>query len=151
LQMFLTCPSHRTDSGTGIDLHVFPLGPETDDTGQATLTLFVGLLRPHSGGRLLLRSTDPKDSPHIDPGFLTDPRDAPRLINGMHLARRLAHTPTCRMGPPDDPDAVVSPTGAVHGIDHLHVIDASIMPTPPTANPNLTTMAIAEHRATTLP
>lgn len=52
---------------------------------------------------------------------------------------------TCRMGPADDPHAVVASTGAVHGAEHLHVVDASIMPTPIRANTNLTTMAIAEH------
>ncbi|MEE1835545.1 GMC family oxidoreductase [Streptomyces sp. SP17KL33] len=185
LQMFLTCPS--TEGGE-TDLHIFPLGPETGEDGNAVLTLFVGLLRPHSRGRLLLRSADPRQSPLIDPGYLRDPRDGERLVKGMRLARRLAHTPplqgllgeettpgpaatsdeqllealrqtlatyqhpvgTCRIGPADDPGAVVSATGAVHGLEDLYVIDASVMPSLPTANPNLTTMAIAEHCAANL-
>ncbi|MFC8099842.1 GMC oxidoreductase [Streptomyces sp. NPDC057363] len=57
---------------------------------------------------------------------------------------------TCRMGQADDPEAVVSATGAVHGLENLYVIDASVMPSLPSANPNLTTMAIAEHCAATL-
>ncbi|MFH8345598.1 GMC family oxidoreductase [Streptomyces sp. NPDC018045] len=52
---------------------------------------------------------------------------------------------TCRMGPAGDPGAVVSATGAVHGVEALHVIDASVLPTLPAANTNLTTMAVAEH------
>ncbi|MEU2789629.1 GMC family oxidoreductase N-terminal domain-containing protein [Streptomyces sp. NPDC007100] len=54
---------------------------------------------------------------------------------------------TCRMGPAGDRGAVVSATGAVHGVEALHVVDASVMPTLPAANTNLTTMAIAEHCA----
>ncbi|MBQ1116448.1 hypothetical protein KBY56_27205 [Streptomyces sp. C3-3] len=44
----------------------------------------------------------------------------------------------------------MSPTGAVHGVEDLYVIDASVMPDLSTANPNLTTMALAEHCATAL-
>ena len=49
------------------------------------------------------------------------------------------------MGPADDSAAVVDPvTGAVHGIDGLHVVDASVMPSIPRANTALPTLMIAE-------
>ena len=51
---------------------------------------------------------------------------------------------TCAMGRVDDPAAVVDGAGRVHGISGLVVADASIMPTIPRANTNLTTVAIAE-------
>lgn len=52
---------------------------------------------------------------------------------------------TCRMGPRDDPRAVVDASSArVHGIDGLRVIDASVMPTIPRANTNLPTLMLAE-------
>ena len=52
---------------------------------------------------------------------------------------------TCRMGPADDREAVIDPqTGAVHGIEGLHVADASIMPTAPRANLNLPVIMLAE-------
>ena len=57
---------------------------------------------------------------------------------------------TCRMGPQDDPGAVVDATGAVHGLERLHVCDASIIPTVPRANTNLTTIALAERIAARL-
>jgi choline dehydrogenase-like flavoprotein len=43
--------------------------------------------------------------------------------------------------------AVLGPDCAVHGIDRLRVIDASIMPTVPRANTNLTSIMIGEHAA----
>jgi choline dehydrogenase len=54
---------------------------------------------------------------------------------------------TCRMGPPDDAEAVVDPTGSVHGVERLSVVDASIMPAIPSANTNLPTMMVAERLA----
>jgi choline dehydrogenase-like flavoprotein len=46
--------------------------------------------------------------------------------------------------------SVVDERGRVRGIDGLVVADASIMPTIPRANTNLTTAAIAERIATSL-
>jgi 5-(hydroxymethyl)furfural/furfural oxidase len=51
---------------------------------------------------------------------------------------------TCRMGAKDDPLAVLDPACRVRGIDGLRVVDASVMPTIPTANTNITTIMIAE-------
>ena len=51
---------------------------------------------------------------------------------------------TCRMGREDDPNAVTAPDGRVHGIERLRVADASIMPSLPRCNTNLTTMMIGE-------
>jgi choline dehydrogenase len=51
---------------------------------------------------------------------------------------------TCAMGGDDDPMAVVDPHGRVRGMDNLHVIDASILPTAPAANTQLPTLAVAE-------
>lgn len=48
------------------------------------------------------------------------------------------------MGPASDPMAVVDQYGRAHGIDGLVVADASIMPTVPRANTNLTTIMIGE-------
>jgi 5-(hydroxymethyl)furfural/furfural oxidase len=51
---------------------------------------------------------------------------------------------TCRMGAPDDRDAVTDPAGRVRGIAGLRVIDASIMPTVPRGNTNIPTIMVAE-------
>ena len=49
---------------------------------------------------------------------------------------------TCRMG--QDPQAVVSFDLKVHGMAGLRVVDASVMPTMPSANTNAATLMIAE-------
>ena len=54
---------------------------------------------------------------------------------------------TCRMGRADDRMAVVDPVGRVHGLDGLRVIDASIMPSVPCANTNISTIMIGEKLA----
>ena len=51
---------------------------------------------------------------------------------------------TCRMGPDGDPLAVLDGECRVRGVPGLRVVDASVMPTIPRANTNLTTIAIAE-------
>ena len=45
------------------------------------------------------------------------------------------------------PDAVCDPDFRVRGVDGLYVVDASVMPKAPRANPNAPTIAIAERAA----
>ena len=54
---------------------------------------------------------------------------------------------TARMGPVTDPMAVVDDTLLVHGLTGLRVVDASIMPTMPSANTYASTLMIAERAA----
>ncbi|MDP1821084.1 MAG: GMC family oxidoreductase N-terminal domain-containing protein [Acidimicrobiales bacterium] len=54
---------------------------------------------------------------------------------------------TCAMGSAEATGSVVTPDCRVIGIDGLRVVDASIMPTLPRANPNLTCIMLAEHAA----
>lgn len=51
---------------------------------------------------------------------------------------------TCMMGPGLEPMAVVDQHGRVHGLQHLRVVDASIMPDVIRANTNATTIMLAE-------
>jgi len=51
---------------------------------------------------------------------------------------------TARMGPADDPTAVVDQRGLVHGLRGLRIADASIMPRVPSANTNIPTIMIGE-------
>lgn len=54
---------------------------------------------------------------------------------------------TCRMGQPDDPTAVTDPEGRVIGVEGLRVADASLMPSIPCANPNISVIMMAEKLA----
>ena len=54
---------------------------------------------------------------------------------------------TCRMGDATSSRTVVDPEGRVVGVEGLRIADASIMPTIPCANLNLTTMMIGERIA----
>jgi choline dehydrogenase len=54
---------------------------------------------------------------------------------------------TAKMGPAADPMAVVDEQLRVHGVEDLCVVDASVMPSVPSANTNLPTMMIAERAA----
>uniref|UniRef100_A0A1I8M1L1 Glucose-methanol-choline oxidoreductase N-terminal domain-containing protein n=1 Tax=Musca domestica TaxID=7370 RepID=A0A1I8M1L1_MUSDO len=51
---------------------------------------------------------------------------------------------TCKMGPVDDPEAVVDQELRVHGLSNLRVVDASIMPTIPAGHTNAIVIMIAE-------
>jgi len=57
---------------------------------------------------------------------------------------------TCKMGPRTDGGSVVDAAGRLHGFANVYIADASIMPTIPRANTNLTTAAIAEKLAETI-
>jgi choline dehydrogenase-like flavoprotein len=50
-------------------------------------------LRPHSRGRITLRSTDPLAAPLIDPNYLADPADLALLVVGVRAARRVLAAP----------------------------------------------------------
>jgi choline dehydrogenase len=151
------------------DLHFLPWLEEADEGWQTSAVVY--LLKPDSRGSVRLRSADPRVPPAIDHGFLSEGHDLDRLASGVALIRTLAEqagcgrelrpgdhrsldaylrrevrgifhpTGTCAIG------AVVDSRGAVLGVDGLIVADASIMPTIPRANTNLSTIAVAERIA----
>ena len=54
---------------------------------------------------------------------------------------------TCRMGPSPAEGDVVDRAGRVHGVEGLRVVDASIIPEPPSGFPHVITLMLAEHLA----
>ena len=49
----------------------------------------VCVLRPHSRGRVMLSSANPKDDPAIDPAFLEDERDMELLVKGVKITQEI--------------------------------------------------------------
>jgi choline dehydrogenase len=134
-------------------------------------------MKPRSAGRVRLRSADPTDLPQVERGFLVPPEDTTVIVEALELARTIAAAEPLRgllageLQPADrDVEEYVAdtvrnyfhPAGtcAIGGVTDVHgrvlgtaglvVGDASLMPTIPRSNTNLTTLAIADRIAETL-
>jgi choline dehydrogenase len=93
------------------------------------------------------RAFDPYRGREIQPGAGVQADDE---IDAFVRAKvESAYHPSCsnRMGPRDDPMAVVDPEARVHGLEALRVVDASIMPSITTGNLNAPTIMLAEKLA----
>lgn len=130
-----------------------------------------------SRGDLTLRSADPAVQPLVRQRVFEDPRDFERIVHSLDLMRRFADhkavralldgpatfptaeeilptctdnrhlSGTCRMGAADDPRSVVDPDLRVLGVPGLRVVDASVFPDIPRANPHLSVVMTAEYAA----
>lgn len=135
-------------------------------------------MKPRSRGRVTLTSSDPRAPLRVEHGFLSDEADVAVLVEGFERLRELGRNDPIRryaareLRPGEAVDAeshvratargffhptgtcaigsVVDGYGRVLGYENLVVADASIMPTIPRANTNLTTAAIAERLAETI-
>ncbi len=91
-------------------------------------------------------------SPELEPYFLSEESPGEGVIEDADLldfARENGSTAyhlmgACRMGPRAEDGAVVDDHLRVHGLENLRVVDASIMPTMPSANTCASTYMIAE-------
>jgi choline dehydrogenase len=161
--------SSRCDEGV-CDLFLFP---GLDPGFEISAAVFA--MKPRSRGRVTLTSPDPRAPLHVEHGFLSDEADVEVLTEGFERLRELAHSAPIRryagreLRPGEDVGAeehvrasargffhptgtcaigsVVDGRGRVFGYDSLVVADASIMPTIPRANTNLSAAAIAERIA----
>lgn len=158
----------------GGDLFLFPSLDVLPD-GSFEISAAAFAMQPRSRGSVRLTSADPRAPLEIDHGFLRDPHDAETVATGVEAIRELVASPplsdyavreirpgpsvaavdhvraavrgffhpvgTCAIG------RVVDGSGAVLGHDGLWIADASIMPSIPRANTNLTTIAVAERLA----
>ena len=89
------------------------------------------------------------DGAELAPGPSISDDDANAIAASIASRVSTYHHPvgTCRMGADPADGAVVDARGRVHGIEHLLVADASIMPTIPSGNTNLPTIMVAERIA----
>jgi choline dehydrogenase len=109
--------------------------------------------RVHLGGMRLVRRM--LATPELAPFVECETLPGPQVQSDDELldfARRHGTTTfhligTARMGPATDPTAVVDDRLLVHGMAGLRVVDASIMPSMPSANTYATTLMIAEKAA----
>ncbi len=86
----------------------------------------------------------------IDVVTFPDPKRGHELEDLTQVCRKFSGSGyhpsgTAKMGPRQDPTAVVDAGGRCHGVERLVVADASIMPHVPRANTNLTCLMIGEH------
>jgi choline dehydrogenase len=82
----------------------------------------------------------------LDPASAND-RDALEAYIRSTVGGWYHATGTCRMGRDPEDGAVVDGRLRVHGVEGLHVVDASVMPTVPRSPTNLTSIAIGERAA----
>jgi choline dehydrogenase len=78
-----------------------------------------------------------------------DVRSRDEWVDYLRRTAFLGYHPlgTCRMGPPNDVNAVVDAELRVRGVAGLRVVDASVMPAPISGNTNAATMMIGERAA----
>jgi len=167
-----TCPEGSWD------IHLLPwTNPVPGRIGRFEASCGCFHMKPRSAGRVRLQSRDPARLPEIQRGFLADEDDLIVIVEALELVRAVAAAEPLRRlvrGElmPADRDLeeygratvrnyfhpagtcaigqVTDDCGRVLGVEGLVVADASLMPTIPRANTNLTTVAIAERVASTL-
>ncbi len=127
--------------------------PFTDPVIQPNYLSDAGDRRVTLGGIRLVRRllSTPELAPFVDRESLPGP-DVQSDDELLDYARTNGTTcyhliGTARMGPASDVGTVVDDTLRVHGMAGLRVVDASIMPSMPSANTYATTLMIAERGA----
>lgn len=168
----VTVAGRSSSCAAGIhDLYLFPAAGTDYDISSAVFAM-----KPRSRGRVSLTSPDPRAPLAIDHGFLSDAADVEVVAEGFERLREIGAALSSyvrresrpgREVPADDHvratargffhpvgtcaiGAVVDERGRVYGHENLVVADASIMPTIPRVNTNLTTAAVAEKLAETI-
>ena len=87
-----THPSMETPD---VQFHIQPLSADKPGDGlhrYSAFTASVCQLRPESRGRVVTRSSDPRQAVAIHPNYLATLTDQRCIVDGMKLARRLAAT-----------------------------------------------------------
>ena len=93
------CAALRSQCAGGYpDLHLFPIllpiAPARHQPPEAGYALVAAVVAPDNRGAVQLVSADPRRAPLINPGFLSEPRDTDRLLEGLSLIRQAAASAT---------------------------------------------------------
>jgi len=94
-QVCIFARTHPSKATPDVQFHIQPLSADKPGDGlhrYSAFTASVCQLRPESRGRLLPRSSDPREAVAIHPNYLATLTDQRTLVDGMKLARRLAAT-----------------------------------------------------------
>jgi choline dehydrogenase len=74
--------------------HTVWVKDEAEAAGDSLVPMLaVGLQKPHSRGRVTLRTSNPQENPVIEVNYLEDPEDMRRMIEGVRLCADLAAGP----------------------------------------------------------
>jgi choline dehydrogenase len=164
------CMAQVTVTARNRSIFVFPaldVGPEISGAAFA--------MKPYSRGSVRLNGPEPETPLAIDHGFQRDERDVDVLAEGFERLRELAASDEVRayakreLRPGAEVDAethvratargffhpvatcaigqVLDERCRVLGFENLYVVDASAIPEIPSANTNLTAIALAERAA----
>ncbi len=94
-QVCIFARTHPSKATPDVQFHIQPLSADKPGDGlhrYSAFTASVCQLRPESRGRLLPRSSDPRETVAIHANYLATLTDQQTLVDGMKLARRLAAT-----------------------------------------------------------
>jgi choline dehydrogenase len=156
--------NRRLHLGHGFGSHVTVLRPKARGTvclasrdPRAPLAIDPRFLEEPEDVRLLMKgariqrrilTSAPFDPYRGEPLYAVAPDDAALERDIRNRADSQYHpVGTCKMGPKDDPAAVVDERLRVHGVEGLRVADASIMPTLVGGNTNVPAIMIGEKAA----
>lgn len=160
LMLWIADPADAVGTEMTLDIDIVLLRPQTRGrvrlrSADPTATPIIDLPRPdrdedlHRLGegyrRAIAIANDPAIRAACDGESVTEmpPVDLRRFI--LAEAYSIPHTVgTCAMGPDPADGAVVDATLAVHGIEGLSVVDASVIPDAPSGFSHLPTIMIAE-------
>ncbi len=112
---------------------------DVDRLGEAVLLARDVALRPSLRAICRAQVTElPEPGPQLERWVRDNAYSIPHVVG------------TCAMGVSPADGAVVDNEGRVHEVDGLRVVDASILPDPPSGFPNLVTMMVAERIAASI-
>jgi choline dehydrogenase len=109
LTRFIACHNSKGESEVP-DTHIVFLGvmyagpetagqysyPEGNTVYMGGWGFTIGLIRPHSRGRILLRDTDPTSKPVLDLGYFTDPADKETMLRSIEFCREMGNSESMR-------------------------------------------------------